>query len=243
MEFCESELFQETIQNSDVASASNCCYEEQSSYAKNLSFPPDMIKYPTSATTTTDNGNDNFATMFEEKLIENVNSLPLDFANLPQYPFSNQDQFDLSLLQNQISLGGDGPIPPYPHPNDQTDIVSMIGPMVCENDYISYMPPSKCMRLNNPSSSPNHCFLDHPYLPSRNANPILSMDNCGIFNNLSLANEIQAHELDFQGDNGGIFLSDPLTRPYNSNELQVIYQSSFQNSRFMILFLFSYFFT
>ncbi|KAL4578491.1 hypothetical protein LXL04_014614 [Taraxacum kok-saghyz] len=221
LEFCESELFQETIQNSDVGSTLNCCYEEQSSYAKNISFPSDMImKYPTPPTTATSANTD----MFQEKIIEIDPSVPIDFTTLPHYPFGHQDQFDLSLLQNQISLANDGhgSIPPYPHPNDHT----IMGPMVCEDDSIS-MPPSKCMRFNNPNSSPNHCFMDHPYLPSGNQNPILQIDNCGIFSgNLSLANEIQAHELDFQGDNSGIFCPDPLPCHYNSNELQALSNES-----------------
>lgn len=217
LEFCESDLFQETIQNSDVASASNCCYEEQSSYVKNISFPPDnMIKYPTN-----DDSNGHYTTMFEENNIENDISVNQDFSNLQEYPFSQQDQFDLSLLQNQIQFTSDGPIMPYP--NDQNDIVSMMGAMI-ENECMS-MPPSKCMRFNNPSSSPNHCFLDHPYLPSRNSNSMLPIESCGIFNgNMSFTNEIQVHELDFHGDNGGMFFPDPLPHPYNSNELQVSVQ-------------------
>lgn len=180
-----------------------------------------MMKYPTPTNTATTSANTD---LFQEKLIENDLSAPIDFTTLPHYPFSHQDQFDLSLLQNQISLATDGPIPSYPHQNDHADVLSIMGPMVCEDDCLSSMPPSKCMRLNNPNSSPNnHCFMDHPYLPSGNSNPILHVDNCGIFSgNLSLANELQAHELDFQGDNSGIFCPDTLPRHYNSNELQVI---------------------
>ncbi|KAL7614013.1 uncharacterized protein LOC111881735 isoform X1 [Lactuca sativa] len=226
LEFCESELFQETIHNSEIASTLNCCYEEQSSsYVKNLSFPSDMMKYPTPPNTATTSANTD---LFQEKLIENDLSAPIDFTTLPHYPFSHQDQFDLSLLQNQISLATDGPIPSYPHQNDHADVLSIMGPMVCEDDCLSSMPPSKCMRLNNPNSSPNnHCFMDHPYLPSGNSNPILHVDNCGIFSgNLSLANELQAHELDFQGDNSGIFCPDTLPRHYNSNELQALSNES-----------------
>lgn len=224
LEFCESELFQETMQNSDVASALNCCYEEQTSYAKNLSYPPDIMKYPTQPTNAAASTSAN-TDMFQEKVIEIDPCAPIDFTTLPHYPFSHQDQFDLSLLQNQISLANDGSIPSYPHPNDQTDVVSLMGPMVCEDDCLSSMPPSKCMRLNNPSS-PNHCFMDHPYLPSGNSNPMLQVDHCGIFSgNLSLGSEIH-HELDFQGDNSGIFCTDALTRPYNSNELQALSNES-----------------
>ncbi|KAI3776283.1 hypothetical protein L1987_46058 [Smallanthus sonchifolius] len=214
LEFCEPELFHiDAIQNSDVTSVSNCCYEEQSSYAENPSFVSDMIKY-TMPASTVDNCEGNFTTnMFEEKLVESVISAPLDFTNLNQYSFSRQDQFDLCLLQNQISLAtDDGPIPPYPHPNDP----------ICENEFLS-IPPSKYMRLHNPNSSPSHCFLDHPYLPSRNSNPILPVESYVLFNgNLSLTSEIQAHELDFHGDNDGIF--------YNSNELQALSNESRVNN-------------
>ncbi|KAK1411247.1 hypothetical protein QVD17_37794 [Tagetes erecta] len=236
LEFCESDLFQETIQNSDVASASNCCYEEQSSYVQNISFSQDhMTQYPTqqatTATTTTNDGNghSNYATMFDENNTENDISASQDFTNLNEYPFSQQDQFDLSILENQIQLATHGgPIMPYPHPNDQTDVLSMMEAMVaCENECMS-MPPSKCMRLNNNPSSPNHCFLDHPYnLSSRNSNTMLSMESCGIYNaNLSFGNEVQVHDLDFNGDNGGMFFPDPLPRPYNSNELQALSNES-----------------
>ncbi|KAK9062579.1 hypothetical protein SSX86_019766 [Deinandra increscens subsp. villosa] len=218
LEFCESELFKETIQNSDVASASNC-YEEQSSYVNNISFPSDMIKYPPPTTTaTTETSHRNYSIMFDEKNIENNFSTPQDFG---EYPFSHQDQFDLALLENQIQLGTDGPMIPYP--NDQNDVVSMMG--VCDNECLS-MPPSKCMRLNNNPSSPNRCFLDPPaYL--RNSNSMLSIENCGMFNgSLSFGNEIQVHELDFNGDNGGLFFPDPLPRPYNSNDLQALSNES-----------------
>ncbi|GLT42106.1 hypothetical protein SLA2020_161260 [Shorea laevis] len=64
-DFCDPDLFSENLQNSEVTS--NCCYEENSSYATNLSIPPDIEKHnscqdnqgmtnmanPTSTTTTT----------------------------------------------------------------------------------------------------------------------------------------------------------------------------------------------
>ncbi|KAF5803567.1 putative transcription factor C2C2-CO-like family [Helianthus annuus] len=234
LEFCESDFFQGTMQNSDVTSVSNCCYEEQSSYAKTLTFPLDMIKYPMlasaiSVATISDNGNccggdDKYTTMFDEKIVENNISTPLDLINLHQYnSFSPQDdQFDLPLLQNQISFATDGLVPLYPQPTDQTDVVSVMGPI---NEFQS-MPPSKCMRNNN-SSSLSHCFLDQPYLPLRNSNPSLPVQSCGFFyGNMLLSNEIRVHELDFQHENNGIFYSDPLSHPYNSNELKVLSDES-----------------
>ncbi|GAB4850849.1 hypothetical protein Ancab_030150 [Ancistrocladus abbreviatus] len=41
-EFCDPDLFSETLHNSEVNSSSNCCYEENSPYTANLSFPSDV---------------------------------------------------------------------------------------------------------------------------------------------------------------------------------------------------------
>ncbi|XP_024032254.1 uncharacterized protein LOC21389165 [Morus notabilis] len=57
-EFCDHELFPETLQNSDeVTSCSNGCYEENSSYPADLSLPPDIEKFTTAYQDT--NGNTN----------------------------------------------------------------------------------------------------------------------------------------------------------------------------------------
>ncbi|KAM0013613.1 putative transcription factor C2C2-CO-like family [Helianthus debilis subsp. tardiflorus] len=213
LEFCESELFpDQTVQNSEVASSSNCCYDDHSSYTTNLSFPPDIIKYPTPAATT-----DNFSIIFDEEITENdINSVNLDFTtsphlNLPPYQFNNQDQFDLTLLQNQIPLAND-PILPYP-----SDPMAL--PTVCEDDGLS----SKLMRLNNPPSSLNCSFMDpsiSSYL-SGNTNPPLPVETSGIF-----GGDLFLGELDFKGDSNGIFCPDPLPRPYNSSELQALSNES-----------------
>lgn len=235
LEFCESDLFPETIQNSEVASSSNCCYDEQSSYTTNISFPTaDTIKYPTpidNTTTTkppTSNNIDtddinNFSIIFDEEITEN----DIDFTtphnlNLPSYQFGHQDHFDLTILQNQIDHTtnmNNGPIQPYP--NDHG--VPIIGPTlstVCENDCLSSMPPSKFMRFNNTATSPNCSFMD-PSLSSYLSNPPLPLETSKMFNaNLFLG------DLEFKGDNRGIFCQDPLPPPYNSSELQALSNES-----------------
>ncbi|KAI3791062.1 hypothetical protein L2E82_04633 [Cichorium intybus] len=239
LEFCESELFPEAIQNSEVASSSNCCYEDQSSYTTNVSFPPDIIKYPdpTDNTTKAPTTTNNFSIIFDEEITENN----LDYTisqhlSIPRCQFANQEQFDLSLLQNQIPLTDqndtfNGPITTYSHPHPNDHVVPIIGPSlpaVCEDDCLSAMPPSKFMRLNK-TSSPNCSFMDpsvNSYL-SGNSNLALPADSSSVFNgNLFLGNEVQPHELDFKGDNGGIFCQDPLPRPYNSSELQALSNES-----------------
>ncbi|XP_024984519.1 zinc finger protein CONSTANS-LIKE 4-like [Cynara cardunculus var. scolymus] len=84
------------------------------------------------------------------------------------------------------------------------------------------MPPSKFMRLNNPLS-PNCSFIDpsiHSYLPG-------SSEGSGTFNvNLLLGSDILPNELEFQGDNGGMFCTDLLQCSFNSNELQALSNES-----------------
>ncbi|KAL3506211.1 hypothetical protein ACH5RR_031593 [Cinchona calisaya] len=109
-DFCESELFPETLQNSEVASNSNCCYEEYSSYSTNISLTQDMNRYTnntlgkdetaenaattvtsnqaitstvTPATTTNNtNNNRNLSVIFDSSDdIENDISVSIDFCN------------------------------------------------------------------------------------------------------------------------------------------------------------------
>ncbi|KAK9072424.1 hypothetical protein SSX86_008858 [Deinandra increscens subsp. villosa] len=228
LEFCESELFPETIQNSEVASSSNCCgYDDHSSYT---TFPPPDHHIIRNAPPT-DTNNNNFSIIFDEEITENnneddiINSVNLDFTtNFPPYHFSNQDQIDLThLLQNQILLTNEAhPILPYPHPHPNIGTALQT---VCEDDSLSNsMPPSKLMRLNN-SNSLNCSFMDpsssiSSYLSGNMTNPLES--SCGmIFNG-----DLFLGELDFKGDNNGIFCPDPLPRPYNSNELQALSNES-----------------
>ncbi|CAI9268808.1 unnamed protein product [Lactuca saligna] len=225
LEFCESDLFQETMQNSEVASSSNCCYEEQSSN------PPDVINAATTAATTTTTAN--VPLMFEEEIMENDISTPIDLANAShftnhRYPFSNQDQFDLDLLQNQIPTiidennEANARIFSYTNTVLNDQVGPTIGqtqplPTVCEESSLNSVSPLKFMRLND-CLSRNYSFID----PS-----IKSYEGSGIFKgNLFLGNDMSRHELEFHGDNGGIFGCDPPLHAYNSNELQALSNES-----------------
>ncbi|KAL4590995.1 hypothetical protein LXL04_003943 [Taraxacum kok-saghyz] len=161
--------------------------------------------------------------IFEDEITEN---------NLDFYQFGlHHDQFDLSLIQNQIPLTDhidafNCQIPAYPHTHPNDHVVPILGPtlpMICEDDCLSSMPPSKFMRLNKITSSPNCLFMDAEVISylSGNSNHPLSVESSGNFNgNMFLGNEIQPLELDYKGVNGSIFCPDPLHRPCNPNELQ-----------------------
>ncbi|XP_073054057.1 uncharacterized protein [Primulina eburnea] len=106
-EFCESELFPETLQNSEVASSSNCCYEEHSSYPTNLSVPPEMnnnynttfkdTEIQLSAATVmapSTPGNQHLSVIFDptDDQIENDISASIDFSLSPSFPIPNHHQ-------------------------------------------------------------------------------------------------------------------------------------------------------
>ncbi|KAK1395363.1 CCT domain-containing protein [Heracleum sosnowskyi] len=243
LEFCESELFPETLQNSEVASSSNCCYEEHSSYTTNLPFnAPEVnkisdniannvtnktfIRAPPPLITDNNTNTSNLSIIFDSaEDFDNDISASIDFSSspttlsVPQFTNCQQEQFDISLLQNQfgvadnavdaaLSLYGNDPVAPQ-----------IMGPpfhALNEDECLSSMP--SYMRIN--PSSPACSFLDpgiNSYLPS-NLNGTLSTENSGIFTgNLYLGTDLQPQELDYQGDNGGIFSTEPLSRVYNSN--------------------------
>ncbi|KAA8548876.1 hypothetical protein F0562_000560 [Nyssa sinensis] len=250
LEFCSTEFFPETLQNSEVASSSNCCYEENSSYTQNLSFALDINNFtntienngninttttttsPTTPTTTADtiNNNSNLSIIFDSpEEIENDISASIDFS--PSPPFSvppfitpRQDQFDLSSFQSQVPVtdvvNGLSQYPP--------EVLPLLGPplpAVYEEEVFSSMP--SYMQLN--PSCPSCSFLDHitgPYLPG-NLNAALSAENSGIFTgSMLVGTELHPQELEYQGDNGGIFCPETLPPIFNSDELQALSNES-----------------
>ncbi|KAK9058420.1 hypothetical protein SSX86_023262 [Deinandra increscens subsp. villosa] len=88
---------------------------------------------------------------------------------------------------------------------------------VCEEDIMSPMPPSKFMMSNNAFCS-NYSFID----PSVNSNLPMSTEGGSLF----LGNDNQIHELDFHGDNNGVFGTDHLPHSFNSSDLQAFSNES-----------------
>lgn len=222
LEYFDTDLFPQTLQNSEVASTSNCYYEDQysNSYTTNLSFT-------TTTPTTAASSAANLSLFFDssEEIDKDI-SASIDFTSSPPFSahefFSNQ-QFDLSFLQNQIQPpppDHDGAQPRAPSQYDGVGPSHLMGPPLttfCEDQvYLSSMP--LYMRLN--PSSPSSCSVLDPNntLNSYNFNGGLDSQNSGIFP-MGL---FQPQELEFQGDNGGFFNQEPLRgSTYNSSEIQV----------------------
>ncbi|CAL5416543.1 unnamed protein product [Camellia sinensis] len=250
-ELCDPELFPEPLQNSEVTSTSNntnCCYEDNTPYPTNLSFPPDITNLPyttvhdktttsttpntPTTTTPTANNNRNLSAIFDSpEELENDISVSIDFS--PFLTNSNQqDQFDPSSLQSQTPLtdttvvvNGLSQYPP-------DSVVPLLGPPLpsfFEEECLSLIP--SYMHLNSSSSGPPCIFVDAtdtmgPYLPG-NLRTTLSADSSGIFSgSMYMGNEMQNQELEYQSDNGGIFCQENLPRIYNSCELQALSNES-----------------
>ncbi|KAL1832385.1 hypothetical protein ACET3Z_002036 [Daucus carota] len=243
LEFCESELFPETLQNSEVASSSNCCYEEHSSYTTNVPFStPEVNKVsdniannvtrktfssaPPPITADNNTNTSNLSIIFDSaEDFDNDISASIDFSSspttlsVPQFTNCQQQQFDISLLQNQLGVADNAVDASLSQYANGPVVPQIMGPpfsALNEDECLSSIP--SYIRINH--SSPTCSFLDpgiNSYLPS-NLNGTLSTESSGIFTgNLFLGTDLQPQELDYQGDNGGLFSTEPLSRVYNSN--------------------------
>ncbi|KAJ4969398.1 hypothetical protein NE237_016099 [Protea cynaroides] len=240
----DQELFPENLQNSEVSSCSNCCYEE-SSYSTNLSFssfssfPSDRGKSNNnnSSTTLTPTNTNNLSIIFDcQDELDNDISASIDFS--PQSTFSSvpsllatqhDHQLDLSSLQCQIpltdvSVNGFSSYSPDP-------VVHLKGPplpSVFEDDCLSPLP--SYVRLD--PSSPSCSFIDPilgSFLPG-NLNTRIHGDVSGVFaaGNILMGSDLQPQELKFEGDDCGIYGSDPMQQVYNSGDIQVLHDDSSQ---------------
>ncbi|KAK0608812.1 hypothetical protein LWI29_036473 [Acer saccharum] len=264
-DFCDPELFSDTLQNSEVTtSCSNCYYEDNSSYTTNPTMHTDhMDKFnsyqdhninntttPTTTTSTTttatttaatannnnNNNSSNLSIIFDSQdEIDNDISASIDFSpsppfSVPQFLSTHQYQFDFSSVQqphhHQISMNDsvavDG-LSVSQYPVVEPVVAPLLGhhslPSVFEEDCLSSVP--SYLPLN--PSSPSCSFLGPAmatYMPPSSLAATLSVDSAGIFSGSNLrGSELQLQELDFQGDNGGIFCSE-MQRVLNSGDLQ-----------------------
>ncbi|KAK7344578.1 hypothetical protein VNO77_14348 [Canavalia gladiata] len=259
-ELCDPELFPETLQSSEVTSSSNCCHEDNSSYATNISPTLDVDNNkinnthnivttpsstttvtPTTSTITTTNNNNNNAInstnlsiIFDSQdEIDNDISASIDFSSSsaafvvpPLLPITTQqEQFDFSSAQQQVELSACGSVLKGLSQYQTEPIVApLVGaplPSVFEDDCISSIPSYVPL---NPSSSPSCSYLSPGigvYMPPLNT--ALSADSSGLFGgNILLGSELQTQELDYQGENGGIYCTDSIQRVFNPPDLQAL---------------------
>ncbi|KAH1037047.1 hypothetical protein GLYMA_20G200400v4 [Glycine max] len=246
-ELCNTDFFPEALQNSEVTSSSNCCYEENSSYATtNISVTVDVdnklnsnsntVTTPTSTTTTNTNNNttnsSNLSIFFDsQEEIDNDISASIDFSLSPSFnvpPFlpvsSQQEQFDFSSVQHQVQLAACSVVEGFTqYPTDAVAPPFMGAPLpsVFEEDCISSVP--SYMPLN-PSSPCTYLSPGMPpYMPHGPLTTALSTDSSGIFGgNILLGSELQTQELEYQGENGRMYCTDSIQRVFNPPDLQAL---------------------
>ncbi|XP_022959241.1 uncharacterized protein LOC111460284 isoform X2 [Cucurbita moschata] len=252
-DFCDSELFSEMLQNSEeFNSYSNCYYDNNSSYATNLPHSPDqadnngnengntVVAAPSfvpandASATTNITTNSNLTTIFDcQEELDNDISASIDFSpsdsfSIAQYLTIQSGQFDISQVQSQMPLLDpmiDGLLqcPMAPGTLIDEDLPSIYVDD-CLSSFTSYMP------LNPSSPSCSFVGATMPtYLPTPPMNLTASsssVENCGMFPLLSA--ELQPQDLDYQGDNCGLYSQDYMQGTFNPADLQVLSDENLQ---------------
>ncbi|XP_047168768.1 uncharacterized protein LOC124837450 [Vigna umbellata] len=246
-EFCNAEFFPEALPNSEVTSSSNCCYEENSSYATtNKSLTVDVenklnsnsntVTTPTSITTTNNNNTTNSSNLSiildpQDEMDNNDIAASIDFSLSPSFnvpPFlpvtSQQEQFDFSYVQPQVQLPAFSVVEGFSqYPTDPVAPPLMGAPLpsVFEEDCISSV--SSYVPLN-PSSPCTYLSPGMPpYMPTGPLTSALSTDSSGYFGgNILLGSELQTQELEYQGENGRMYCTDSIQRAFNPPDLQAL---------------------
>ncbi|XP_058202105.1 uncharacterized protein LOC131316692 isoform X1 [Rhododendron vialii] len=252
-DLCDADLLREALESPEVNSSPNFCYEESCPYPQKLPFDPNINslanstvdKYgtmpktatatataadmppngPVTTAATNNTNNDHLSILFHSsEEIENDISASIDFSpsvpfSLPAYLVNQQDQFDLFQSQNSFPHFTSDPIPPLMGTHQL--------PSGFERECLSIMPSYARLNANSSTSS---SFLEPntgSYLPSNLTATFSAPDNSRFFNgNLYTGNEMHIQELEFQGDNGGIFCPEPLPRIFHSGELQALSNES-----------------
>ncbi|XVE81924.1 hypothetical protein DITRI_Ditri15bG0105400 [Diplodiscus trichospermus] len=252
-DFSDTDLFSEALQNSEVTSSNCCYEDNSSygnnvsmppdineqfngyqdnNGNTNSATPTATSTITTSTNTTataaTNNNNSNLSIIFDSPdEIDNDISASIDFSESPSFSvptfLTQQDQFDLSLVQSQIQLAdvsADGFSQYTADP-----VAPLMGPplpAVFEEDCLSSVPSYVPLNPSSPSCS----FLGPGMATFMHAGAMtaaLSADSSGIFaGSILLGSELQPQDLEYQGDNAGIFCTDSVQRVFNPGDLQAL---------------------
>ncbi|XP_019429518.1 PREDICTED: uncharacterized protein LOC109337094 isoform X2 [Lupinus angustifolius] len=211
LELCDPELFSDTVQNSEVTSSSNCCYEENTSYATNISPTIDVhnninsisniVTTPTSPTATSTNiidnniatNRNNLSLIFDSQEDIDIDiSASIDFSSSPSFTVpsflpvtTHQDQFDFSTMQPQAQLSPGSVLKGLlQYPTDPIVAPLMGAPLPSVFDDICIASIPSYIPLNSPSG--NCSYLGRSmgmYMPPGpgNLTTTLSTDSSGLF--------------------------------------------------------------
>ncbi|EPS73034.1 hypothetical protein M569_01723, partial [Genlisea aurea] len=210
-DFSETELFT----NSEVDSTSNCCHEEQQSSYQNQGHH--LLA-----------GNSGLSIIFDDDQIDNDISASIDFTASPPRSFAggnhylpgNQEAFAMGPM-NAAQFSGMGSHqyseeaawPAMAAAQPQPPAIPLLP---YEDEYLPYL------RMRTPQQ-PSCSLVDPimpPYFPASSSvsAPPFSGETAGIFHGggFLLGTDLSHHDLEFQGDNGNLFLQEtPIPRIFN----------------------------
>ncbi|KAL2325923.1 hypothetical protein Fmac_024981 [Flemingia macrophylla] len=181
-----------------------------------------------------DNNNNNLSIFFDSQdEIDNDISASLDFSSSPSFVVpsllpitTQQEKFDFSSVQPQVQIPAAGSVLKglSQFPTDPV-VAPLMGdplPSVFDDDCISSIPSYVPLNPSSPSCSYLNTGLG-VYMPHGSLNIALSADSSGFFGgSILLGSELQAQELDYQGENGRIYCTDSIQRVFNPPDLQAL---------------------
>ncbi|XP_058101456.1 uncharacterized protein LOC131245784 isoform X2 [Magnolia sinica] len=227
LDFCDNVFFPESLRSSEVSSCSGgaggCCYDDNS-YTTDLSFssfPPDVANF-----------NDATISILLDSPLEAEPEIPttLNFPSpfsIPPVITSNQhEQFDISSLQSQIPLTDVSNVngfSPYSPDSVAALPAPQLLPSVFEEDCLCPTQSYGCLDPTSPSSP---SFLDTSGMGAFfGGNMNLGIAMAAVEASGMFSGSLQCQELEFQGENGGVYSSESV---YSSGELQVLNENQQQ---------------
>ncbi|KAL5066957.1 hypothetical protein RYX36_017844 [Vicia faba] len=189
----------------------------------------------TSTTSNNNTTNNNLPIIFDSQQdIDNDISASIDFTSSQSFlvpsllPLNThqEQQFDFSSTQphhNPLQLSTCSVLKGLSSQYHQTDHIPVSAPLigasfgsVFEDDCISSIP----------SYSPSCSYLNNGlgvYMPHGNLASGLSGDTSGLFGGgILLGSEMQTQDLDYQGENGGIYSTDSVQQLFNPQDFQAL---------------------
>ncbi|XP_022138731.1 uncharacterized protein LOC111009824 [Momordica charantia] len=228
-DFCDPELFSETLQNLEFNSGSNCCYEKNSSdhspETENHIAAGGAVFIP--ATDASAATNSNLTAIFDsQEELDNDISASIDFSpsasfSIPQYlTIQSAGQFDVCQMQAQMPLVDPNPIMEGLVQCPMAPVEDL--PSIYVDDCLSSLTSNLPLNPSSPSCSFVGATMA-TYLPASAA----SVESCGGIFPL-MGSELQPQDLDFQGDNCGLYSQDCLQGTFNPADLQVLNNETLQ---------------
>jgi len=192
----------------------------------------------TTASTTTNNNTINNTTnsnslsiLFDSQdEIDNDISASIDFSSSPSFAvppllpiITQQDQFDFSSAQPRVQLSAAGSVlKGLSHDPVVAPLIGAPLASVFDDDCFSSIPSYVPLNPSSPACSYLSPAIGAYMPPPGSLTTALSADSSGLFGgNILLGSELQTQELDYQGENGGIYCTDSIQRVFNPPDLQV----------------------